>query len=149
MQKGSLFTISWNFDTSDRPQVACKRVYFLARVQIPDNQVTVFWSGYHLTFMGDRHSDRQNGIWMSNQHLEPRIYCFFMLRKKLLRLTCASFPPVACQTFSDISRDPVMTWRESAVITKHVISSVWLTWYFSSSRVSDQILKLLSPFVLI
>lgn len=66
-----------------------------------------------------------------------------------LKLTCANLPPVACHTFSDMSRDPVITWSESAVITKQVISSVWLTWYFSSSRVSDHILKLLSPFVLI
>lgn len=42
-----------------------------------------------------------------------------------------------------------MTCSESAVMTKQVISSVWLTWYFSSSRVSDQIRRLLSWFVLI
>lgn len=77
------------------------------------------------------------------------IYESTLGKNLFLKLTCASLPPVACHTFSDISRDPVITWSESAVITKQVISSVWLTWYFSSSRVSDHILKLLSPFVLI
>lgn len=61
--------------------------------------------------------------------------------------TCASLPPVACHTFSDMSREPVITYRESPVMTKHVISSACDTVYFSSSRVRDQILRLLSPFV--
>lgn len=51
------FTVRWHLNTCDGPQMARKRVNFFSRVQIPDNQIAIFWSGYHLTFMGDRHSD--------------------------------------------------------------------------------------------
>lgn len=61
--------------------------------------------------------------------------------------TCASLPPVACHTFKDISREPVIIYKLSAVIVKQVISSECDTVYFSSSRVSDQIFNVLSPFV--
>lgn len=36
-----------------------------------------------------------------------------------------------CHTLSDMSLDPVIICNESYVITKHVISSVWLTGHFS------------------
>lgn len=61
--------------------------------------------------------------------------------------TWASLPPVACHTLSDMSREPVITKSESTVMAKQVISSACETVYFSSSRVSDQILRLESPLV--
>lgn len=45
--------------------------------------------------------------------------------------TCESLPPLICHTLSDMSLDPVIICNESYVITKHVISSVWLTGHFS------------------
>lgn len=57
-------------------------------------------------------------------------------------LTCASFPPATCHTLRDMSRDPVITWSESIVNTKHVTSSLCDTVYLSSSRFNDQIRKL-------
>lgn len=45
--------------------------------------------------------------------------------------TCDSLPPLICHTFNDMSLDPVIICNESYVITKHVISSVWLTGHFS------------------
>lgn len=62
-------------------------------------------------------------------------------------LTCDNLPPATCQTLSDISRDPVITYWESIVNTKHVISSEWLTVYFSSSFEMGQIFSIVSPFV--
>lgn len=78
-------------------------------------------------------------IYFSNAMTMLAIYLF----------TCANFPPVDCHTLSEWSREPVITCSESAVITKQVISSVCETWYFSSSRVNDHILMLLSPLELI
>lgn len=65
--------------------------------------------------------------------------------EQLSEHTWANLPPITCHTFSDISREPVITWRESAVRTKHVTSSLWLIVNLSSSRCDDSghILKLL------
>jgi hypothetical protein len=120
-----------------------------------------------MALVGNANRDCEHGIRVTDQHLLPinasdYFYCTQFCTEQTFRdlsrdflphetlsLTCANFPPVDCHTFNDISREPVITCSESAVMTKHVISSVCETWYFSSSRVSDHILRLLSPFVLI
>lgn len=112
----------------------------------PLSQISLDFYWWQKQRLLERHPNDQPAPLKGIRDYFPGLSCHLNL---FIKVTCANFPPVACHTFSDMSRDPVITWRESAVITKQVISSVWLTWYFSSSRVSDHILKLLSPFVLI
>ena len=98
-------------------------------------------------------------VWMSHiiklQSFEPEMTWVLFVTETATHVTAslcptstwANFPPVACQTLSDMSREPLITNNESTVMTKHVISSAWETVYFSSSRVNDQIFKLVSPLV--
>lgn len=118
-------------------------MYIGPSVFVPYYEIVIEWSGYNLGFVCNGNCYASNSCSMTHEHLKRTILLFFI--KIIYRFTWDSFPPLTCQTFSDMSLDPVIINWESIVKTKHVISLEWLTTYFSSPLVA-QILSVVSPF---
>lgn len=137
--------VSGKFNARDVTEVGREGVQVGPRVDVPHYQVVVARTGDHLTFIWYWDGNAGYSVCVTDQDLESN-YNTEITAARLL-ITWDSLPPTTCHTFNDISREPVMTYCESIVSTKQVISSEWLTVYFSSSLFKDHIFKLVSAFV--
>lgn len=67
--RNSCCSVCGYFNACHLCQMAGQRVQLFARVNVPHNQIAIFWSGNHLCFIGNRHGDTCNSITVADKHL--------------------------------------------------------------------------------
>lgn len=65
----NFLTVGGDLDTGNSAQMPCESMNFLARWNVPHNQIAIFRARYHLAFVINRDGNGENGIGMTNQHL--------------------------------------------------------------------------------